>query len=179
MPLIVSGCLSPCVKRLRGLEQIDERDVVGLGDLGHRLRCTVRSRSLFALPSGRLRSCRSSWAMGEKSTSRGALLPLYFWLRRVLDEASQIVLELGEPRLAGERFVVAEEGEDHVGLDAARAIRRACRNWREPRSPLDAVRLRRRRSRGCGRPARAWGSGLQRTFPASRRAACGRPACCR
>ena len=55
-------------------------------------------------------------AIGENTTSRGADLPLYFWAKRVLDERIEVFLEGLQPFLAGKRLVIAEEGEDNVGL---------------------------------------------------------------
>ena len=59
--------------------------------------CRARAACCCALPSGRLRSCRSSWAMGEKRTSRGALLPLYFWASVFLMKSSRSSLNLARP----------------------------------------------------------------------------------
>ena len=41
---------------------------------------------------------------------------------RVLDPFIQVLLELDQTRFARERFVVAEEGEDHVGLALGQPI---------------------------------------------------------
>ena len=73
------------------------------------------SQALFCVPSGSERSCRFSWAIGEKRTSRAAcavvLLP-----ERMSDEGSKSFPETVQ---VAERLVVAEEGENDVGLGPA------------------------------------------------------------
>ena len=93
MPLIVSGLAAFAYSVERRLEQVDEGDVVRLGDLGHRRRCRARAARCSPLPSGRLRSCRFSWAMGEKRTSRGVELAVVLLGQRVLDEGVEVLLE--------------------------------------------------------------------------------------
>ena len=71
---------------------------------------------LFFLPSVKWGFLRSSCAIGESRTSRGAFLPLYLVVVDDLDEVFQVVLELREPGRPGERFIESEGGENDVGL---------------------------------------------------------------
>ena len=88
----------------------------------------------------------------------------------------EVLLELVEARLAGERLVVAEEGEDDVGLGRASATRRgvpkSAERSRSVSSSPEKPRLR-NDELVLGEAA------LEVAFRASRRAASGRPACCR
>ena len=62
-------------------------------------RVYISSLALFALPSGRLGSPRSSCAIGENTTSRGALLPLYFCAMVWATNSDSFFLNASNPSL--------------------------------------------------------------------------------
>ena len=129
----------------------------------------------MAEASGRSRPRGASMAIGENRTSRGADLPLYFWRQRVLDERVEVLLERLQPLLAGERLVIAEEGEDDVGLRPGQPlVGRAEVGRAEPEGQFIAGEAEVADDElVLGKPS------LEVRSRASRRAASGRPGCCR
>ena len=119
-------------------EEIDERDVAGARDLGHRLG-VERQALVVLLAVGQIRSPEILVGDGgeEHHARRG---PTVVLLREgVRDPAGQVLLESLETGLTGERLVVAEEREHDVslGVDAGEAIVFVAANrLRQPAQPL-------------------------------------------
>ena len=107
-----------CSLRQRLIEQIHELHAVGLGDLTHRLRIHLEPgvRGGDDLFAGQVGIVDELVGDGGEQHEPGSRLAVVLLLERVLDEGGDVLLERVQPRLAGERFVVAVEGEDHVRL---------------------------------------------------------------
>ena len=113
--------------------------------------------------------------MGENSTSRGAVLPLYFSPSVCLMNSSRSCLNFAEPVFAAERFVVTEEGQDHVGLDRLEMIVGAAEIGRpQPQRQLVA-----RKTEIADDQLVARKAAVQQAPRTCRSAASDRPACCR
>ena len=96
-------------------EQIDERDVARLGDLGHRLR-VQRQPLVVLLAVGQVGIAQVLVRDRREQHEPRRRLAVVLLRQRVRDPVGQVLLERVEPGLAGERLVVAEEREDDVGL---------------------------------------------------------------
>ena len=111
----MSGSAAFSYRARVGVEQVDEGDAVGPGHLGHRggveLEPLVRGRRVGQVAASR----RLHGDRREQDQPRGRLAVVLLG-QGVLDEGVEVLLERLQPVLAGERLVVAEEGEDDVGL---------------------------------------------------------------
>ncbi len=83
------------------------------------------------MPSGKSGLPRSSCAIGENSTTRGADLPLYFCASVCAIQSAQLLLECLEPGLASKRLVVTKEGKHDVrlGFSAGKAVVLVAADW--------------------------------------------------
>ena len=75
---MVSGLFCLAVKLAASAEQIDERHLVRLRDLGHGGGVELEPAVVARRRRAGCGPCRFSCAMGENRTSRGVRLPLYF-----------------------------------------------------------------------------------------------------
>ena len=100
---------------LVGVNRSTNAHAARLGHLRHRLGVELEP-PLFSRPSGRSGLCRSSCAIGENSTMRGADLPLYFCASVCVIQSSSCCLNAGSPASPRVGLVVAEEREDDVRL---------------------------------------------------------------
>ena len=99
--------------------------MISPGDLSHRggveLEPLVGRRRIGQVAASR----RFHRDRREHDQPRGRLAVVLLG-ERVLDEGVEVFLERRQPLLAGERFVITEEGEDDVGLRSRQPlVRRA------------------------------------------------------
>ena len=175
MPLIVRAASRPWRYSCAGrMERSTKGTLCCLGDFAMP-RCRARAACCSPCRRARLRSFRSSWAIGEKRTSRGAVLPLYFWASVCLMKLARSCLNsraLPRPRT----------------IRCSRRRRRSRRPWCMVSQWSGVPKFGERRRRVSSSPEKPRSrmdqlvfreTGSEGRFRASRHAACGRRAYCR